>query len=125
MKRVLVLDKNQQLLMPCITQRIRLPIEPGNVLIFRHDHFTNLCCQTLGKNYCLDARHVGKSPPVLLHITGINPLLTEMTAIAMLPGFSPQQFCHLVLDKNEMASSIPTTAKRNTAMVDVSMGEER
>lgn len=101
MKRVRVLDKNQK------------PLE------------FNLYSQTRERNHWLDAGYVGKSPPVKLQITVIKPLLTKRTAIAMLPRFCPQQFCHLVRHQNETASSIPDTAKLNTAMVDVSMGEER
>ncbi len=125
MERVLVLDKNQQPLMPCLPQRTRLLIEPGKVVIFRRYPFTNLCCQTPEKNHCIDARYIGKSPPVKLKITGIRPLLTERTAIAMLPGLSPQQFYHLERPPYQTASPMPATTKLSTAMMDVSMGEER
>ncbi len=155
MERVLVIDKNQQPLMPCRMNRVRLIIKPEKVVIFRYHNNRHIeyqqgelfrrlkdkrlpvetntggliefriCRQTLEKNHWLDARNIGKSPPVKLQITGIKPLLTERTAIAMLPGPSPQQFYHLERPPYQTASPMPATTKLSTAMVDVSMGEER
>lgn len=85
----------------------------------------NLYRQTLKKNRWLDAGHIVKFSPVKLKITGIKPWLTERTAIAMLPRSRPQQFCHLGRPQNQTASPMPTTAKLRTAMVDLSMGEEK
>ncbi|MCP2732262.1 hypothetical protein [Limnofasciculus baicalensis] len=85
----------------------------------------NLYSQTLEKNHWLEAGYVVKYPPVKLQITVIKPLLTERTAIAMFRRLCPQELFHLERPQDEMASSIPATAKLNTAMVDVSMGEER
>ena len=97
------------------------PVETNTVELIEF----NLYRQTLEKDRWLNAGHVGKSPPVKPQITGIKPLLTERTAIAMLPRLCPQQLYHLGRPQNQTASPIPATAKLSKAMVDVSMGEER